>query len=112
MRSPPDSVEVTAPAWVSVNAQRWIRWILVAFAVLDWTRPQVTLTQEWWCVLDRRLGTTRGSHFRARPDPDMDPVGGPVRLAPHADGARRPRGREHLVGLQRFGRLAAALGFG
>jgi hypothetical protein len=26
-------------------------WTLVAFAAVDWIRPQLALTQEWWCVL-------------------------------------------------------------
>jgi len=37
--------------WLSARARTAIWWMLVAFAILDWTRPQVALTQEWWCVL-------------------------------------------------------------
>jgi hypothetical protein len=36
---------------LSERAQRLLWWALVAFAAVDWTRPQSALTQEWWCVL-------------------------------------------------------------
>ena len=47
----PGSVEREIAPWLSERAQRQIWWTLVAFAILDWTHPQLALTQEWWCVL-------------------------------------------------------------
>jgi hypothetical protein len=47
----PDRVEREIAPWLSEGAQRRIWWTLVAFALLDWTHPQLALTQEWWCVL-------------------------------------------------------------
>ena len=46
----PGSVEREIAPWLSERAQRQIWWTLVAFAILDWTHPQLALTQEWWCV--------------------------------------------------------------
>ena len=45
------SIERSASSWLSERAQGRIWWTLVAFAVLDWSRPQLALTQEWWFVL-------------------------------------------------------------
>jgi hypothetical protein len=47
----PDRVEREIAPWLSEPAQQRVWWILVAFAVLDWTHPQLALTQGWWCVL-------------------------------------------------------------
>jgi hypothetical protein len=44
-------LETDPPSWLSERAQRLLWWTLVAFAAVDWTRPQLALTQEWWCVL-------------------------------------------------------------
>lgn len=45
------SVERDDSCWLSTRARTAIWWMLVTFAILDWTHPQVALTQEWWCVL-------------------------------------------------------------
>jgi hypothetical protein len=50
-RSCADCLEADAPPWLSERAQRLLWWTLVAFAAVDWIRPQLALTQEWWCVL-------------------------------------------------------------
>jgi hypothetical protein len=44
-------LETDPPPWLSERAQRMLWWTLVAFAAVDSIRPQLALTQEWWCVL-------------------------------------------------------------
>jgi hypothetical protein len=46
-----NGLETDDPSWLSERAQRMVWWALVAFATVDWIRPQLALTQEWWCVL-------------------------------------------------------------
>ena len=46
-----DCLETDAPPWLSERAQQMLWRTLVAFAAVDWIRPQLALTQEWWCVL-------------------------------------------------------------
>src|SRR6516165_4793580 len=46
-----DRLGTDDPSWLSERAQRMVWWTLVAFAAVDWIRPQLALTQEWWCLL-------------------------------------------------------------
>ena len=46
-----DRLPTDDPSWLSEQGQRMVWWALVAFAAVDWIRPQLALTQEWWCIL-------------------------------------------------------------